>query len=395
MASLSDIIKKKSKEWDCPELMDVSASNCGRIPFSSPLMNFSTYGGLPRNKIIEFYGEYSSGKTTTAIDVCKNAVALFKSEHEQKLAELRESAAKGNKSANASIADIEEVGPKKVFYLDLEHTYDPKWAKILGLEEDSMLVMQPPDTAAEELVQMIEEMVETGELGLIVIDSVPSFVTQKELDKDYDKDLMAPLARLMTTFSRRIVPILERYSCTMILINQVRDNLLNPYVKSTPGGKALKFYSALRIEFRIGDPVDFLGNKLPKNTENPAGYLICAHIVKQKTAPHDRKQGTYYLMCQTGIRPDFDYALLAVNKYGIIQKAGAWFTICDPYTGEVMTDDTLDVPKPIKLNGLAKVYDFLNSHSEYYQKLQKFILDDINGISGEEELKGATDEISN
>ena len=152
----------------------------------------------------------------------------------------------------------------------------------------------------------------------------------------------------------------------------------NPYVVKTPGGQAPKFYASLRIEFRIGQPIDFLGNELPQNAENPAGYIINAKIAKQKSAPFNRKQGTYYLMCDSGLRPDFDFANLAVKKYGIIRKAGAWFTIIDPTTGEVLEDEN---GKTIKVNGMAKVYDFLHDHPNYYETLKQYIIDDINGTS--------------
>lgn len=380
MASYADIIKKKSKEWECPGLMDAARAVRGdKIPFSSPLMNYCTYGGIPRYKITEFFGDYGSGKSTTAVDVCKNSIKIFNDEYEAEVNELRNQISNGVKTADAELEDLLERGPKKVLYLDLEHTFDGKWAETLGITESDMDIMQPPNVVAEDVLQMLQEIVETGEVGLIVLDSIPSLVTRSELEKKLGERTVAPLAGLLTVFCRKIVSLLTRYKCTLLMINQIRDNLNNPYVVSTPGGKAAKFYASLRIQFRIGKPVDFLGNELPMNTENPAGYLIMASLVKQKSAPWDRKQGTYYLMCQSGIRPDFDYALLAINKYGIIQKAGAWFTICDPYTGEVLMDNTLDKPKPVKLNGLAKVYDFLNSHTEYYEKLQKFILDDING----------------
>ena len=98
-------------------------------------------------------------------------------------------------------------------------------------------------------------------------------------------------------------------------------------------------------------------------------------------------------MCQSGIRSDMDYAQLAVKKYGIIRKSGAWFTVCDPYTGEVIEDED---GKMIKLNGMAKVFDFLQAHQDYYQTLQKYILADISGKSedvdaAEEEVEDGTD----
>ena len=377
--TFDDIINKKKKEWNCSDLMNTANITHGeKLPFSSPLMNWCTYGGIPRDKITEFFGEFSGGKTTTAVDICKNAIEIFKQEYMEHIELLSSRITSGDKSARSELEDFECVGPKKVTYIDLEHTFDLDWSEKLGIAHTDIKLMQPPDVPAEDILQTIEDLICTGEIGLLVLDSIPSLVTGKELEKKYGERTVAPLAGLLTIFFRKIVPKLSRYHCTLLTINQTRDNLDNPYVANTPGGKAAKFYAGLRVQFRIGAPVDFIGNELPTKTENPAGYIINAKIVKQKTAPYDRKQGSYFLMCQSGIRPDFDYASLAIKRYGVIHKAGAWFTICDPYTGEVL--ETAD-GKPIKLNGLSKVYEYLATNTEYYERLKKFITDDINGIT--------------
>lgn len=378
----SDILKRKQKEWNCPDLMNGSKSMRGsKIPFSSPLLTWMTYGGVPRNKVTEFFGLPSSGKTTTCIDVCKNAVELFKLEYNNKLNELRDKLAKGDKSAQGAISDLEDSGPKKVLYVDLEHAFDNEWATTLGIKDSDIDIMQPPDVVAEDILQTVQEIIETGEVGLIVLDSIPSLVPKAELEKKFGERTVAALAGLLTVFCRKIVPLLTRYETTMILINQVRENMDNPYVVKTPGGEAVKFYSCLRMQFQSGSPVDFLGNELPKSAENPAGYLVQAKIQKQKSAPNDRKNGSYYLMIDSGIRSDMDYAILAVKKYGIIRKSGAWFAFTDPFTGEIIENEG----KQVKVNGMAAVFDYLQNNSEYYQMLKTYIMNDINGVSNEVE----------
>lgn len=385
----ADIIKSKQKEWNCSDLMNGSSVKRGpKLPFSSPLMNWCTYGGIPRCRITEFYGAPSGGKTTTAVDICKNAIDVFASEHSIQISKLRDKIASGNKAVQAELDDLIERGPKKILYIDLEHGFDGAWAKTLGIDESSIDVMQPPDVTAEDVLQTTLEIIESGEVGLIVLDSIPTLVPKSELEKKIGERTVAALAGLLNTYFKKVVPMLSRYDCTMICINQIRDNMDNPYVDKTPGGQALKFYSTLRISFRIGQPVDALGVDMPQSAEDPAGYIINAKIVKQKSAPFDRKHGTYYLMCQSGLRPDFDFAQLAIKKYGIIKKAGAWFTVCDPYTGEVVENEAGNI---VKLNGLSKVYDFLQRDVAYYERLKTFIIDDINGADDDDNTEESDD----
>lgn len=382
MSSFADIIKKRQKDWNCDELMSSAINrDIGRIPMSSPLVNWSLYGGLPRGRMIEFFGEPGSGKSTSAIDACKNAVTIFEDEFEAKKSELQDKLASGDKSVSGFLDDLIEQGPKKVLYIDVEHGFDIKWAKVLGLDRTSIEVMQPPNVPGEEILQSVLELIETGEVGMVVIDSVPALTPAKLLDKKLGEATVAALAGLMTTFCTKVVSILTRYDCTLLLINQVRENLNNPYVIRTPGGKAIEFYSSLRCCFRRGTPVDFLGNDLPMNTENPAGYKIEVQLMKQKTASFDRKKSTYFLMCDRGIVPELDYGTLAVNKYGIVRKSGAWFMMNDPSTMEPI----MDGEKPVKVHGMPKVYDYFKEHPDYYEKLKQFILDDINGAATTDE----------
>lgn len=391
MASYKDIINKKKRDWDCLSLMDGAKAERGKkLPFSSPLLNYSTYGGIPRNQITEFFGDPGGGKSTTSVDICKNAVEIFQEEYDNQISELETKLSSGNKSVSGEFEDLKERGPKKVLYVDLEHSFDGAWASKLGIDEGKIDIMQPPDIVAEDLLQTIQELIETGELGLVVLDSIPSLTTKQELDKKYGERTVASLAGLLTIFCRKIVPILTRYDCTLLVINQVRDNMDNPYVINTPGGKALKFYCSLRILFRIGSPVDFLGNELPSNAENPAGYIVTAKIVKQKSAPWDRRNGSYYLMAQSGIRIDMDFAKLAVEKYGIIKKGGAWYTFCDPTTGEVLEDEE---GKPVKVNGMARVFDYLQMNPAYFETLKKFIMDDIEGNTSGDNIDGDDENI--
>lgn len=375
MSRFEEIIAKKRKDWGCPELMDIGSIPTSKIPFSSPLLNYSTYGGIPRNRITEFCGVPGGGKSTTAIDICKNAYELFKREYDEDKQKLQVLVNKGDKSAKIKLEELEDRGPKRVLYVDLEHSFDVAWSKTLNIDSDKIEIMQPPDVFAEDILQTVQELIESDELGLVVIDSLPSLVTQSEIDKKYGERTVASLSGLLTVFFRKITPILTRYETTLLFINQIRQNFENPYVIKTPGGEAPKYYASLRMLFQLGKPVDFLGNELPMSTENPDGYIINAKILKQKSAPNDRKQGSYFLMCKSGIRVDMDYAQLAIKRYGLIRKAGAWFSFVEPDTGEILEVNE----KTVKVNGMIKVYEFLQNNTEYFNRLKKYIEDDING----------------
>lgn len=394
--SFASIIKKRQKDWDCPELMSGATSNTGlKLPFSSPLLNWCTYGGIPRNAYTEFFGAPGGGKSTTSIDICKNAIDVFRQEHESKLSEYRELVAKGKKEFQGPLEDLEDMGPKKVFYVDVENSFDVKWACTLGINKDDIVsdnsvlnIMSVPNVPAEEVLQTVMDAIETEEIGLVIIDSIPALVPRQELEKQMGERTVAALAGCLNVFFKKVVPLLKRYNCTLLTINQIRDNMDNPYVTKTPGGNAPKFYASMRMEFRIGKPVDAFGNELPMNTEDPCGYLVNAKLVKQKTAPSDRRMGTYYLMFDNGIRPDFDYAKLAVQKYQFIKKTGGWFTMCDPYTGEIMETEA---GGPLKVHGMPKVYEFLKTNQEYYSKIKQYITEDLNGQDHVYEVESGSD----
>jgi len=371
-----DVLNKKAKEWGCLDMMNSVKDNIPKIPFSSPLLNYITYGGVPRGRVVEFFGEEGGGKSTTAQDICYQAKLAFEREHEEQVQRYRELVAQGKKEYAGPLEDLIDRGPKKVLYWDMEHTFDWSWAGKIGLRKGDIAVAQPSDIPAEQQCQALQDAVCEGDLGLVVVDSIPSFVTAAELEKKYGERTVASLPGLMTSFMRKMTPLCSKYDCTLLLTNQTRDNMDNPYVIQTPGGRAIKFYCTLRLYFKKGAQLDFAGNEIPQNVENPAGYKINVKVAKQKGAPFDRKVGSYFLMSQSGIRPDFDYAKLAIDKYNLIIKKGAWFSICDPETGVILEEDG----KPVKMNGLLKVYDYLAANQDYYEKLKKFIENDINGV---------------
>lgn len=310
-----------------------------RIPFTSPRMNYCTYGGLPVGKLIEFSGEEHGGKTTTALDIVANFQALER---------------------QSTSVD------RAVVYCDCENTLDVKWAKTLGVDVESMYILQPKSQSAEEIFDKLMELVATGDVGLFVIDSLGAMLSKAELEKSIEDKSYAGISKALTVFSKKIEMMMSKYHCTGIGINQVREDLNSMWGGyTTPGGKAWKHLCSVRIQFRRGKFIDEKGKELTRSAESPVGNLVMMDILKMKFAPSNRRTGFYTLNYTKGIDYLADLIEVAL-KYEIIQKTGAWFTIVDPDTGEVLSD---------KIQGQAGVYEYLENEKNFgiLQKVEELI----------------------
>ena len=318
MKKLDDIIKGMNKEAG-EEVVSVGLHDykCKRIPFTSPRMNWCTFGGLPVGKIIEFSGAEHSGKTTTALDV---------------------------------IANYQEMeGAKKVLYIDAENTLDTEWAEKLGVNIENIIILNPTSQSAEEIFQFILDCIESDEIGLWVLDSIPALSSQQELDKDMTEKTYAGVSAPLTVFSRKVEKLMRSHDCTGIGINQQREDMNSAWGGTkTPGGRAWKHFCSVRMEFTRGKFIDADGNELNARAETPAGTYILMSMVKNKSCPPTRRTGFYTLKFDDGIDYLKDLIDLAIYQ-GIIVKTGAWYSIIDIETGEVLE----------KFQGSAKVYEYL------------------------------------
>ena len=330
-----------------------------RIPFSAPSMNYQTYGGLPRKRVVEFFGPESSGKTTSALDIVKNAQMVFEQEWEQKTEEIKEKLenARASKASKTAIKELEMQldslqEPLKIVYLDLENTLDTEWAKKIGVDVDNMWIVRPEMNSAEEILQYVLDIFETGEVGLVVLDSLPYMVSQNLIDEELTKKAYAGISAPLTEFSRKVTPLLTRYNAIFLGINQIREDMNSQYnAYSTPGGKMWKHACAVRLKFRKGDYLDENGASLTRTARNPAGNIVESFVEKTKAFKPDRKLVSYTLSYHEGIQIENDLVDVAV-EFGVIQKAGAWFSIVDLETGEIMADED---EEPLKFQGKANL----------------------------------------
>jgi recombination protein RecA len=336
-----------------------------KIPFSSPRANYMTYGGIPRGRIVEFAGEENGGKTTTALDVVANAQALFKEEWENEIKELEE-LTNPKKEQTTRLDYLKSRGPKRIVYADCENTLDEEWSRLLGVNPDEMILLKPMSQSAEQIFEMILQMIETDEVGLVVIDSLGVMLSAQAYEKTMEEKTYGGIAAALTLFSKKAELLCTKYNCTLIGINQMREDMNSPYGGMiTTGGKGWKHNCSMRLMFQKGVYIDERGNDLKRSAESPAGNLVMINIAKTKVCKPDRRVGFYTLRYNSGIDIIADTVEVAL-RYGIIQQAGSWFNFVDIDTGEIISDDEGEV---IKLQGKPNVIEYLEDNQYLLEEI--------------------------
>lgn len=254
------------------------------------------------------------------------------------------------------VANYQQLFPDRdILFVDAENTLDVDWAKKIGVDVDRLTIMQPKSQSAEQIFQIICDAVETDEIGLWVLDSIGVLMSQQEWDKTLEDKTYGGISKPLTQFAKRVESLMAKHKCTGIGINQMREVIGSTFpMQTTPGGKAWKHCCSVRMQFSRGKFVDEKGNELTRSAENPAGNIVMMSMTKNKTCPPTRRTGQYTLNYNIGVDYLKDLVDVAI-RYDIIDKAGAWFKIIDPDTGEIKSD---------KIQGQANVYKLLEENQE-------------------------------
>ena len=294
--------------------MDIESISTGSLMLDLAL----GIGGLPRGRIVEIYGTESSGKTTISLQ---------------------------------AIAEAQKAGGMAAF-IDVEHALDPIYAKKLGVDIDNLLVSQP-DTG-EQALEIIETLVRSGAIDIIVLDSVAAMTTKAEIDGDMGDAHVGVQARLMSQAMRKLTAVISNTNTVAIFINQIREKIGvmfgNP--ETTPGGRALKFYSSVRIEVRRGEPIKDGGEIIGNRTK--------CKVVKNKVSP-PFKIAEFDMLYGQGVSKMGEIVDTAVD-FDIVKKSGSWFSYNDMKIGQ----------------GREKVLDYLKNNPDICNEIEQKIRDEVS-----------------
>ncbi len=314
-----------------------TAMKVDSIPTGSMSLDLALgIGGVPRGRIVELYGPESSGKTTVALHI---------------------------------IAEAQKQGGE-VAFVDVEHALDPKYAKAIGVDVDNLLVSQP--NSGEEALEIVEALVRSGAIDVVVLDSVAALTTKAEIEGNMGDSNVGQLARLMSQAMRKLTPLLAKTNCVALFINQIREKIGVMYgnPETTPGGRALKFYSSVIIDVRKGEPI--------KEGTEQIGNRTKIKIKKNKVAP-PFKECEFDLIFGQGISRMSEVIDIAV-ELDIIKKSGSWFS----YDGNKLGQ------------GREKVKAILKDNPDMLKEIEEKIMNDKDAleavgknVTGDSELEEA------
>jgi len=318
-------IEKSHGKGSIMRLGDRQAVNVDAISTGSISLDFALgIGGVPRGRIVEIYGPESSGKTTLALHI---------------------------------IAEAQKAGGEAAF-IDAEHALEPAYARALGVDIENLLISQPD--MGDDALAITEVLVRSGAVDVVVVDSVAALVPRSEVEGDIGDASVGVVARLMSQALRKLAGSISKTNCVVIFINQLREKIGVTYgnPETTPGGRALKYFSSVRIDVRRSEYI--------KSGAEHVGNRTRAKVVKNKVAPPFR-EGEFDIMFGEGISRYGELVDLGV-KLDLIEKSGAWYSL-----GE------------LRFQGRDNVKEYLKEHEDAADELEASIRRDAQKMMSPQE----------
>lgn len=355
--SLKDVIKSIQKNFgaDVIQFGVKEVSERGILSLGTPTLDFCVYNSIPQGCFIEISGKESSGKTTLAFLIARSYMRNELKDHPD--------------------------NPRAILFIDAEGTADPSWAKQstgydMNDNKIKTLYLAPQGQSMEEILDMCIDAVKTGEVGLVILDSLVALAPQLTNEESLTKKDMGGIAKPMADFVKRSTGVFNKHKCTFIGLNGVIMNIGgygNPEV--TPGGEYWKRACSLRIRVKRGDYFDAEGNTLKTSATNPAGHTIEMALLKSKFCRSDRKLGIAHLNYSSGMDILQDTIDTAIILGLIDNSTQGYYKIIDVDTGEIATDSE---GNEIKIKGIKNVKPYFLEHPEEWHKLYDKVYDRLS-----------------
>ena len=328
-------IEKQYGKGSVMKLGDTSAHmNIETVPTGALSLDVALgLGGIPRGRIVEVYGPESSGKTTVALHM---------------------------------VAEVQNRGGIAGF-IDAEHALDPAYAKNIGVDIDNLYISQPDN--GEQALEITETMVRSGAVDIVIVDSVAALVPKAEIDGDMGDSHVGLQARLMSQALRKLTAVISKSNCIVIFINQLREKVgvMFGSPETTTGGRALKFYSSIRLDVRRIEALKQGGEIVGNRTR--------IKVVKNKIAP-PFKEAEFDIMFGQGISREGDVLDLAANE-GIVVKSGAWYAYNDAKIGQGRENSKL----------------YLKENPDIFEEIKQQVRDKFN-LDGAATVTSKVDDVS-
>ena len=374
MSKLDSVIKELNKKLKNDIITTdkdaITFNSREKVPFLSPSLTYMFRGGFPTKTLWCVRGEFSSGKTSTSLAIAGQFQKYYKKKWEDRVAYLQ-SLDKPTKNEKVELSELLDRDYKKVCFVDVEQSLDMDWATKSGFDPSDAIYVKPASESAEEILEIVLQLIQSDCVCLVIIDSVAALTSMSALEKDLTQKTYCGVAGTMTTFTAKLMPLLNKYNCSCICINQLRDNLASAFGGSKmPGGRALAFNSHVILTMKKGKPLDESYKEIPNNSESYYGQYAEVHLDKCKIVKPDRRLTKIAVVFDKGCYALLDTFNLAV-AFNIINKSGAWFDYEDE-NGNVLSDSDGTM---YKWQGQTNVLNYLETHENFYKEIYDKVIE--------------------